>query len=122
VTQDAVPPIGPAHLAAFVAETAMVACLGAAAWSLGGSWPVSALLAVVAIVVTGAVWGRWCAPRARHRLPRSPRWALKVGLATVAVVAVLVTPVPDPWVLVAVVAWLLMVATLRRDEDHVPAG
>jgi hypothetical protein len=122
VTADrAVPPVGPAHLAAFVAETAMVACFSAAAWSLGGSWPVSAALAVAAVVVVGAVWGRWCAPRAGHRLPRSPRWALKIGLVSLAVVAVLVTPVPTPWVPVAVVAWLLLVATLRRDEDHVPA-
>jgi hypothetical protein len=122
VTEGAVPPIGPAHLAAFVGETAMVACFAASAWSVGGSWPVSALLAVVAVVVTGAVWGRWCAPRARHRLPRSPRWTLKVALASLAVVAVLVAPVPTPWVPVAVVAWLLLAATLRRDEDHVPAS
>ncbi len=46
-----------------------------------------ALLGVVALAVTGGVWGRWMSPKARRRLALIPRIALGICLIAAAAAA-----------------------------------
>ncbi len=111
------PPVRLPHLAAFVAELAMLVCLAVAGWALGDRVLASALLAGFLVVVATVVWGRWCAPRAARRLPQWPRWAVKISLAS-GMLALLVAAASSTWIVVGVGTWLLLVGTLRWDSDH----
>ncbi len=112
-------PIGPGQFAAFVAEMGMLVCLWVTGLSWGDSWLSSLAFALLLVTAAALVWGRWCAPRSVNRLPRIPRWILKVALvsATLAMV-ILVGPSPT-WVVVGLATWALMVGTLPWDTHDV---
>jgi protein-S-isoprenylcysteine O-methyltransferase Ste14 len=111
-------PGGAALLAiAFVAETAMLAGLFWAGWSLGStavsSWAVGFLFAGAVAVV----WGLWCAPRARARLRNPARRVLKSALF-VATLGLLVAFAPRPEGAVFGLGTLLLFAiSLPADRD-----
>ena len=87
--------VGLLDAVAFAAELAMLAGLVVGGWALGDGWPVSLAVAVVLTVVVAAIWGRWCAPRAAHRLRRPLRWTVKSALF-VATFLLLVLAGPRP--------------------------
>ncbi|REF96105.1 uncharacterized protein DUF2568 [Asanoa ferruginea] len=74
----------------FLLELVALAALGYGGWSIPSPvWP-SALLAAAYVAVGIAVWSRWVAPRAKHKLPDPqrllPEW-LVFGGATAALIA-----------------------------------
>ena len=94
--------VGPLDALAFAAELGMLAGLLVGGWALADSWPVSLAAAVVLTAAVAAVWGRWCAPRATHRLRRAGRWVLKSALVVATfLLLVLAGPRPEGVVLAA---------------------
>lgn len=101
---------------AFLAEAAMMVGLAWAGWRMSDSTPVSLVLAVLLPAVAAAVWGLWCAPRARRRLPTLYRWAVKVTLFA-ATLALLLAFGPQPEAAVfAVLMWLAFLVSLPADR------
>lgn len=74
----------------FLLELAGLAAIGYGGWSVPGPTWVRAVLAVAFVAVAIAVWGRWVAPRAKHKLPDPqrlfPEWVV-FGGATVSLIA-----------------------------------
>jgi hypothetical protein len=62
----------------FALELAALAALAVAGASVDAAFGVRLLLAVLAPLAAAAVWGAWCAPRARRRLPTGPRIAVEL--------------------------------------------
>ena len=69
----------------FFAELGMLAALAWGGWHLADSTPLSALLAVALPLAAAAIWGRWVAPKARHRLRDPARLGVEVMLFAAAV-------------------------------------
>jgi hypothetical protein len=102
----------------FLAELGMLLCLGVGGWRVGDSTLTSVIGAVVLPVAAMAVWGRWVAPRASHRLPDPARLAVEVALFAAAGIAVVTAERPMSLVGIAVwVAFLLSVPS----RGHEPA-
>jgi hypothetical protein len=109
--------VGLLDAVAFAAELAMLAGLVVGGWALGDSWPASLVLAVVLTVAVAAVWGRWCAPRAGHRLRRPLRWTVKSALVMATfLLLVLAGPRPEGPIL-AVLMLLAFALSLPTDRD-----
>ncbi|MEV4624603.1 YrdB family protein [Asanoa sp. NPDC049573] len=74
----------------FLLELVALAAIGFGGWSIPSAAWAGALLAIVLVAVAIAVWSRWVAPRAKHKLPDPqrllPEW-LVFGGATVALIA-----------------------------------
>ena len=58
----------------------MLAALAWGGWHLAHGTAASIVLAVVLPLLAAAIWGRWIAPRSRHRLPDPGRAGLEVLL------------------------------------------
>lgn len=112
-------PIGPGHFAAFVAEMGMLVCLWVTGLSWGDSWLSAFAFALLLVTTAALVWGRWCAPRAASRLPRIPRWALKIALVSATLAMLILAGASPTWVVVGLVTWALMVGTLPWDTHEV---
>lgn len=80
-----------------------------------GSGAVSVLLAVAAPLVVAAVWGRWNAPRAAHRLDPLPRLALELAVFLAASAALVAAELATLGIVLAVVA-IAVEALLYRWE------
>jgi hypothetical protein len=88
--------IGLVDALAFLCEIALVVLLAVAGWRLGASAglaePLPVLLGVVLALALPAaavaVWGRWLAPRAAHRLPQPWRLDVQIALFVAAGLAV----------------------------------
>lgn len=80
----------------FLAEMAALAALGYAAWTLAAGTSVG--LAVVAVaaapLLAALAWGRWVAPRARHRLADPARLAVEVVVFGTAVLGLVLVDTP----------------------------
>ena len=88
----------------FLTEIALIAVL---VWAgVGASLPLPAriVLAVAAPVLAMVIWGRWLAPRARHRLTDPLRLAVELVLFAVAAVALALTGPVVAAVVFAVIA------------------
>lgn len=109
-------PVGPLAVLAFVAELALVAAVAYAGWHLVSPWPLSLLLAAALSAALVAVWGRWCAPRAAHRLPRRHRWVVKATLFAVALLLLLDAGPHPQAAFCGVAMWLLFVVSLPADR------
>jgi hypothetical protein len=79
----------------FLAELGLLVGLSWGGWALGGGAPLSVVLAVLLPLAAGAVWGRWVAPRAGHRLADPARVVVELALFGVAV-ALLLGADPKP--------------------------
>lgn len=64
----------------FVAEMGMLVALAWGGWHLAHGTAASIVLAVVLPLLAAAIWGRWVAPRSRHRLPDPGRAGVEVVL------------------------------------------
>ena len=64
----------------FLAELGLLAALSWGGWALGGGAPLSIVLAVLLPLAAAAVWGRWVAPRAGHRLSDPARVLVELAL------------------------------------------
>ena len=102
---------------AFLAETAMLAGLFWAGWSVGSGPAASWALGFLFAGVVAVVWGLWCAPRARTRLRNPARGVLKSALF-LATFALLVWLAPRPEGAVFGLGMLLLFAiSLPADRD-----
>src|SRR4051812_19512286 len=72
--------IGVLDVGAFFAEILMLVALVYVGVALPSSVVGRVLLAILLPLAVAAVWGRWLAPRAVHRLPMGPGLALKIAL------------------------------------------
>ena len=117
------PPGGLALLAiAFLAETAMLAALFWAGWSVGSGAASSWALGLLFAGAVAVVWGLWCAPRARTRLRNPARAVLKSGLF-LATFALLVWLAPRPEGAIFGLGMLLLFAvSLPADRDAPDPG
>jgi hypothetical protein len=109
----------------FLGELGMLACLGIGGWQLAGSVLASAALGLALPLVAAALWGRWVAPRAQHRLRDPARLAVEVALFGVALLVMLAAdPSPAmPVVGAAVFAAFLASIPARGHEPELgPAG
>jgi Protein of unknown function (DUF2568) len=70
----------------FALELAALAALAVWGASLPGS-SASVLVAIAAPLAMAIVWGTWCAPRARRRLPMPSRAIVELTIFALAVVA-----------------------------------
>ncbi|SNT45334.1 Protein of unknown function [Asanoa hainanensis] len=79
-----------ALLLRFLLELAALAAIGYGGWSIADPIWARALLAAALVATAVAVWSRWVAPRAAHKLPDPqrllPKW-LVFGGASAALVA-----------------------------------
>jgi Protein of unknown function (DUF2568) len=73
-------------LVKFLLELAALAALGLWGASVADG-PAAALLAVALPVVVAILWGRFAAPRARHRLPLNLRAPFELGVFALAAIA-----------------------------------
>jgi hypothetical protein len=92
----------------FVLELTALAGLAEGGDGIAG-WPLAAL----AVVAGGVVWGLWCAPRARRRLPRLPRTAVEAvvfGLGAAGYAAAGRTALAVGFAVVAAANWALLYA------------
>jgi hypothetical protein len=118
MSSPAQPPehIGPLAILAFVAEVLMLIGLAIVGWHLADVTVLSVVLAVALPVAAAAVWGLWCAPRARWRLPTPGRWAVKTALATATFVLLLVVVPGDAATGLGIGMWLLFLVSLPADR------
>jgi hypothetical protein len=74
----------------FLLELVALAAIGYGGWSIPAPVWARAVLAAAFVAVAIAIWGRWVAPRANHKLPDPqrllPEW-LVFGGATAALIA-----------------------------------
>jgi hypothetical protein len=88
--------VRPTDALAFLCEITLVVLLAVVGWRLGAptglAGPLPVLLGVVLALALPAaaiaVWGRWLAPRAAHRLPQPWRLDVQVALFVAAGLAV----------------------------------
>ncbi len=73
-------PMAALLLLRFLAELAMLGALAWGGWHLSDSTALSVVAAVLLPVAAAAVWGRWVAPRARHRLDDPARAGVELVL------------------------------------------
>jgi hypothetical protein len=100
----------------FVLELCAFAALG---WWGGtvGRGTVSVAIAVAAPLLAVALWGRWAAPRAAHRLPLRQRVPFELGIFALAALALGTVSVPLAVVLaVAVVINAALLTALGQWE------
>jgi uncharacterized protein DUF2568 len=88
----------------FLTELGLLAALVVGALSLDAPVIVRVLLAVAAPAAAAAVWGRFVAPRAAHRLPDPSRLWVEAVLFAAATLALLVAGHPALAVVLAVAA------------------
>ena len=102
----------------FLAEMGMLAALAWGGWHLVDNFAGSIVLAVVLPVVAAAVWGRWIAPKAGHRLPDPGRAGVELFLFLAAFV-VLTQAHPHPetigWGLALLAAYALSMPVRRLE-------
>jgi hypothetical protein len=101
----------------FATELTALAALGFWGFQLGGSPPVSIVLAVALPLAMGAVWGAVVAPRARWRLSDPARLLVELGLfvaATVGIAATAGLVLAAGFVVVVVVNIALMFVWAQR--------
>ncbi|MDX6324456.1 MAG: hypothetical protein QOK15_810 [Nocardioidaceae bacterium] len=102
---------------AFLAETAMLAGLFWAGWSLGSGAVQSWLLGFLFAGAVAVVWGLWCAPRARTRLRNPGRWMVK-SVLFIATFVLLLAFAPRPsGAVFGLGTLLLFVVSLPADRD-----
>jgi len=92
----------------FVLELVALAGLAEGGDHVGG-WP----LALLAVVAGAVVWGLWCAPKARRRLPRTARTAVEAavfGLGAAGYAAAGRTALAVGFVVVAIANWGMLIA------------
>ena len=100
----------------FLAELAMLAALAWGGWHLTDSTPLSLVAAVLLPVAAAAVWGRWVAPRARHRLGDPARAGVELVLFFAAFVLLSqAEPHPDTvgWALAMLLLYLVSMPARR---------
>jgi len=110
-------PVGVLHVLALLAEVCLLVALAVGGRQLSDTPAVSLLLAVLLPCAAAVVWGRWCAPRSARRLPRLPRWAVKVTLFAAALGLVLNAEPRPGWGFFGLAMWLLFVVSLPADRD-----
>lgn len=106
------------HVVAFVAEVALIVALAWTGWLIGTNIVLSVVLAVLLPVLAMTLWGIWCAPRARRRLPTGPRWAVK-GLLFAAAFVLLVVYGGSGAVIFGAVMLVLFTVSLPSDRTVV---
>jgi hypothetical protein len=79
---------------AFALELGMLAALAYWGWRVGGSLPAQVALGVGAPLLAAMIWGRFCAPKSRTRLPQPRLVVLEVALQELAAVALAVAGQP----------------------------
>jgi len=102
----------------FLAELGLLAALAWAGWHLTGSTALSLVAAVVLPLLAAGVWGRWVAPRARHRLKDPARAAVEVVLFMTAFVLLTRSePHPDTigWALALLLVYLVSLPARRME-------
>ncbi len=104
----------------FLAEVGLLACLAWGGWQRGDSPIVSAFLGVGMPLAAALAWGRWVAPRARHRLSDPARLGLETALF---VLALVVTSGAEPRPLTTVLGGVVLAAFLVSipARGHEPA-
>ncbi len=70
----------------FMLELALIAVFAWWAWHVGGSFLVSLVFAIIAVVAAGVVWGMFGAPRSRFK---TPQWGRSLLIYIYAVLAAL---------------------------------
>lgn len=104
----------------FLAELGMLACLAVGGWQLGGSLWASVVLGIALPAVAVAVWGRWVAPRASHRVKDPARLLVEVALFALALATVLSTgPSPTMFVVAIAVGAAFVVSIPARGNEPV---
>jgi hypothetical protein len=95
----------------FLLELCLLAALGSWGFRLGSGWPVRVLAGIGAPVAVAAVWGRYVAPKAQHRIDDPGRFVIELGLFALgaAALAAAGNPVPGGLLLVGYLLnrWLL---------------
>lgn len=107
----------------FLAEIGMLGCLGIGGWRLGDSLLASLALSVVLPVVAAAVWGRWVAPRASHRLRDPARLSVEITLFAAALFAAMGASPSPAMTIVGLAVWAGFLASIpSRRHEPVPGG
>lgn len=100
----------------FLAEMGMLAALAWGGWHLMDGAVLSIVVAVALPLLAAAVWGRWVAPRAGHRLPDPARAGVEMVLfLTAFVVLTQARPHPETigWGLALLAAYALSMPARR---------
>lgn len=115
--------IGMLALVRFAAGLGMLAALGYGGWRLVDPAALSVVLALALPLAAAMIWGRWIAPRARHRLADPAKLAAGVILfAGAAGLLALAGPNPLTTVLSFVLLLMFLVSLPhRRTELDNPA-
>jgi hypothetical protein len=93
-------------------ELGLLAAAVVGGWRLSDGWP-GILVALVLLVVVAAVWGRWIAPRAGHRLPDPGRLAAEGALFAAAGLLLAVSGLSG-WGVVLAVGGVTVALLVRR--------
>jgi hypothetical protein len=93
----------------FLLELCALAALGVCGWQVPDQIVASVLLAIAAPLLAAAVWGRWVAPKAGHRLDDPARLGVELLVFGAAVVGLLVADQPG-WALALAVAYAVNVS------------
>lgn len=88
-------PMAPLLGIRFLAELGMLAALAWGGWFLAGDRLPSPVLALLLPVAAAAIWARWVAPRAGHRLADPARLGVELAVF-VAAVYVVANAAPQP--------------------------